>query len=117
MPAEERGAVVSRILGDGKQLVGISLTARYPNFYVVRIDSSWDIDGEDWKEQLEEIRDAIDADYRLNEAEEEEYQAENKAPVFPETDSGDDCGGCVWFPLEWPNPARADQSVTSAGTK
>lgn len=56
--------LVPEIFGDGKALIGLQPVNTRPNYYVVRIDSSWakNLDGE-FREHLEDIYDSIKLEY------------------------------------------------------
>lgn len=55
--------LVSEVLGDGEKLLILSPLMTRPNYYVVQIDSSWDIDGEEFRDHLDEIYDAVEMEF------------------------------------------------------
>src|ERR1700722_6636073 len=60
--------LVSEVFGDGKQLIGIAPINYRPNYFVVRIDSTWIInnharDCELLIDNIDEIYDAIEEEY------------------------------------------------------
>jgi hypothetical protein len=58
--------LVEEIFGDGKQLIWLEPLATRPNYYVVRVDSKWDIDngGRDpLCDHLDDIYEAIENEY------------------------------------------------------
>ncbi len=58
-----------------------------PDYYIVRIDSSWDFDSEDWPDLLEEIYEAIEAECGSDNDE------GNEGEGFPVFSSGGSCWG------------------------
>jgi len=96
--------LVDRVFGDGKQLIQLEPLNTRPNYYIVRIDSSWNIDNDDdtdlFIDHLDEIYNAI----------EEQFGAKCQ-----HTDP-DDCGcdedqgfpvlsadsGVGWDEMDWP---------------
>jgi hypothetical protein len=55
--------LVERTWGDGKQFVKLSPMLIRPNFYVIRVDSKTELEGDKWLDHLEEIMDAIDEEF------------------------------------------------------
>jgi len=62
-----RPALVTEVFGDGKKLVCLTPTAHRPNYYVVQVDSSWELDnfasGENFCDHLDDIYDAIEEQF------------------------------------------------------
>ncbi len=91
-------ASVEQVFGDGMKLIGLAPLNTRPNYYVIRIDSSWDLDASDeFLDHLEEIYDAI----------ENEYGARRTCYCDPENDECEKCRewpafcdeGSSWFEL------------------
>lgn len=99
-------AFVSDSLGDGKKLLFVTPLATRPNWYVVRVDSSWDINnfgnGELVCEHLEEILFPIEKEYGLAWYDEDDNELEVRRP-FPAL--SEDCG-VAWGEEEWPSPSN-----------
>lgn len=58
--------LVSKILGDGKKIIHFTPLATRPDYYIIRVDSQWDLDngGKDSiYDHLEELYNAIEDDY------------------------------------------------------
>ena len=105
--------------GDGKQLIGLSTLNSRPDYYVIRVDSRWDLDnggaGPLFIEHLDDILLALEEHFGLAFCEcGERYGATpnyDGEPVgcelckgssvkdgeFPNVDAD---GGCEWFPLD-----------------
>ena len=49
--------------GDGKQFIRLSPILIRPNFYVVRVDSKQELEGDKWYDLLEEIYNSIDEEF------------------------------------------------------
>lgn len=87
--------LVTRFLGDGKQLIWFTPMATRPNYYAVRIDSSWKISN--WEEppnlidHVDEIYSAIEEEYGNQDDE------GNENASFPVL--CDDCGSS-WVELD-----------------
>ena len=108
--------LIDRIFGDGKQLVGIQPLNTRPNYYVIRIDSGWDLsnwsDGDLFSDHLDEVLDAVEDQFPVIEAERSrpigggvpEERADlayyPKELGWPAIDLG---SGVHWFELKWPN--------------
>ncbi len=56
-------AVCSRIFGDGRALLALTTINSRPRYYVIRIDSSWEIDESTAPKGAVSIRDHLDAIY------------------------------------------------------
>lgn len=106
---------VEEALGDGNVLLGLQPLNTRPNYYVIRVDSSWHLDGcrtcedecpDELREHLDEIYDAIEAEYR--EKESVRYNNEHELPEGETPDSTEwpvldlECGD-RWFTID---PAR-----------
>lgn len=87
--------LVDEIFGDGQKFIRLSPLLIRPNFYVVRVDSKQDLEGDEWIDLLEEIRDAIDGEFGpccedYNRCECDHHE------TWPATF---DWGGCTWGEL------------------
>jgi len=104
--------LVTTVFGDGKQLIGLAPMMYRPHYFVVRIDSSWNIsnyahDCELLIDHMDEIYDAIEDEFyewpwarkyglRCGRACEDNHYGDNCARVC----FGD--GSCWWIE-EWPD--------------
>ncbi len=106
---------VEQALGDGNVLIGLQPLSARPNYYVIRVDSTWHLYGcrvcpgrcpDEITEHLEEIYSAIEEEY--GEVESVRYNNENDLPEGEAPDSDDwpvlnlDCGSS-WFTI---NPEK-----------
>lgn len=102
-------ALLSRVYGDGRALIGLSTIHQRPAFYIIRIDSSWTLHmdsdfpsgGPEYVEFHEEICFALEEEFGHTEADEEEDDPEilengNPWPAFNDRD------GSSWWRMEWP---------------
>jgi hypothetical protein len=107
--------LINAVLGDGKKLVGIQPLNTRPNYYVIRVDSGWDLsnleDGELFVDHLEDVYEAIEDQFSEMERE-REYLIEDGIPEeraelayyperlgWPVLSAG---SGVGWFELNWP---------------
>ena len=81
-------AYVKARFGDGKRLIGLVPIMHRPNYYLVWIDSGWDIDGDEIREALDSIWNAIGDEFGWR-----PYDDQGRYR-WPEEDSS---GGCSWF--------------------
>jgi hypothetical protein len=87
-PYMVRPALVKAKFGDGKRLLGLMPIMHRPCYYLVWIDSSWDIDGGVLRDHLDEMWAAIAEEFG-------ERPYEDERPYrWPEEDASD---GCSWF--------------------
>jgi hypothetical protein len=87
--------LVDHVFGDGRQLVWISPINHRPNYWVVRVDSSWSVDlddGETVYENIDEILDEIADKFGTIDDDDEEGW-------FPRVDLG---AGVSWGREPWP---------------
>ncbi len=105
---------VDEVLGDGMVLLGLQPLATRPHYYLVRVDSSWHLDGcracpdecpDQLVEQLEEIYEAIEEEYgeceHIRESNEDLEDGEDPdSDAWPVFDYG--CG-TSWFTVD-PKP-------------
>lgn len=113
---------VEAALGDGEVLLGLQPLNTRPNYYVIRVDSKWHLQGcrecendcpDELVEHLDEIYDAIEDEYgwkdRIDESNAE--LAEGEEP--DDTDwpvLNDDCGSS-WFTIDPTRYLRTAESV------
>lgn len=99
-PARVDPRFVEAVLGDGRQLLGMTTLDSRPNYYVIRVDSNWHLSmcrkcenhcPDQLFEHLEEIYEAIENEY--GRALDEETGEKDPWPAF------DDESGCSWFPF------------------
>ena len=86
-PYMVRPALVKARFGNGKRLIGLLPIRHRPNYYLVWIDSKWDIDGDEIREALDDIWNAIAEEFGERPHDSQTYR-------WPEEDSSD---GCSWF--------------------
>lgn len=103
--------LVSEVFGDGRKLLGLSGVNTRPAFWVIRVDSKWlDERGsgtELLRDHLEEIYQAIEADFGTGEKENGELYANAKFP------QACDIGvGCGWWQYE---PSKVERKTRKAG--
>jgi hypothetical protein len=105
-PHTVKPVIVDEVFGDGEKLICLSPTNHRPEYYVVQVDSSWNLDnfaeGELLCEHLDEIYDAIEGQfgrpYEHGDHEEDECPDEEKCYVgFPGLSED---GGCSWGEIE-----------------
>lgn len=87
-PYMVRPAYVKAKFGNGKRLIGLMPIMHRPNYYLVWIDSSWDIDGDVLRDKLDDIWQAIAEEFG------ERPYGSDRRYRWPEEDSSD---GCSWF--------------------
>lgn len=94
-------ALVDEVLGDGKRVIAFQPLATRPNYYVVRVDSSWCLDGEDGDDSIfehtDDIYDAIEEQYGRSHYEPDEDEEEAEDAPFPALD---DSYGSSWWSLD-----------------
>lgn len=70
-------AVFGGYLGNGRQLLWVQPLCTRPNYYLIRIDSSWRVDDSDeWYDRFEEVIDALEEEFSEKERE-REYLADD----------------------------------------
>lgn len=98
-------ALCSKIFGDGRALLALTTINSRPRYYVVRIDSRWEIDeasapegAESVRDHLDEIYDALEEDFgrAVYEDDEEVDEEPREWPAF------DDRSGTTWWRERWP---------------
>ena len=98
--------LVDEALGDGEQLIGLQTLNDRPNYYVIRVDSSWHLsqcrackdDCPDYlTEHLDEIYEAIEDQFGTPETEEDVEDGEEPERGWPRFDYGN---GTCWFSLD-----------------
>jgi hypothetical protein len=101
--------LVEEPIGDGSQLIWFETMDSRPNFWVLRVDSLWDLNNVA-AEQLEEIFEAIEDEYGSCICDEEPDEEDGPTPeeiaacAFPAFH--DSTGGCRWgeYSVEgWPS--------------
>lgn len=50
----------SRVFGDGRALMYLTPLNTRPNYYVLQVDSSWDLDGDEMHDRIDDIYDALE---------------------------------------------------------
>lgn len=87
-------AFVAAFFGDGKQLVAITPLNTRPNYYVIRVDSSWNLsnfqDEPIMGDYIDEIYDAIEAEYGCMDDRDEEDETPEEERGWPMLNS--ECG-------------------------
>lgn len=110
--------LVDKILGDGKQLIQLEPLNTRPDYYVVRIDSRWNLDDDDVDDadadanfiihHLGEIYNAIDEQFGAKcECEDPDDCECDEGQGFPVLST--DCG-VSWGDMDWPQAYTEDQS-------
>lgn len=69
---------VEEPLGDGGQLIWLEPMDTRPNYYVLRVDSSWDLD--DFSDHLESVYEAIENEYGPDDFDEDDDGGERGWP-------------------------------------
>lgn len=110
--------LVEKVFGDGKQLIGFEPLNSRPNFYVVLVDSSWNIsncgEGQLLSEHTDEIYEAIEEQYGCAWYDDDPPQRKF-GRTFPALNDG---SGVAWFSIKWPagmEPAGSSQMCTPGG--
>jgi hypothetical protein len=89
--------LVTEVFGDGKKLICLTPTNTRPNYYVVRVDSTWSLsnwaDGELFIDHLDDIYEAIEDEYGRSYDEETE---EHRGWPALSDDSGSSWGEIDW---------------------
>lgn len=94
--------LVSRIYGDGRQLIALYPIMFRPNHFVIRIDSAMNTGGDEFRELLDEIYDDIYDEFF------EWPWAKQYGRTWHEDDSADMdsriqwSDGCAWETIMWP---------------
>lgn len=101
---------VEQVLGDGRALLGLSPLNTRPNYYVIRIDSTWHLYGcrvckdecpDEVTEHLDEIYEAIEDEYgsaeQIRESNEEDPDEEPESDDWPVMSCD---SGSSWFTLD-----------------
>jgi hypothetical protein len=117
--------LINAVLGDGKKLAGIQPLNTRPNYYVIRVDSGWDLsnwgDGDLFVDDLEDVYEAIEDQFSEIEREREYLIEDGVSPeradlaYYPEElgwpvfslDSG-----VGWFELD--SPRKSVDRMTPA---
>lgn len=90
--------LVDQIFGDGGKMIGIAPLSTRPDYYVVRVDSKWDLDNfcttsSTVAEHTDEILDAIEDQFGRSRYDDDPPQRKHGRP-FPALD--EECG-VKWF--------------------
>jgi hypothetical protein len=96
-------AVLDAVFGDGQQLIALAPTSHRPNFYVVRINSGWDLNalGENTlRGNLDAIYDAIFEQFGYDVDDLDDEGNPEPRAGWPAACQDD---GCEWRPLDWPS--------------
>lgn len=101
-------ALLSRVYGDGRALMGLTTINNRPAFYVLRVDSSWSVqdhrapDGApEFADFSDDICEALEDEFGEARADSEEDDPDileygNPWPAF------DDRDGYCWWRMDWP---------------
>lgn len=105
-------ALSNRIFGDGRALMGLSTMNQRPKFYILRVDSQWEIgtdmqapdDAVEFAEYVDAICFALEDEfgrggYDDGSGEKETARERNRRRAWP---AFDDNGGCTWWRVNWP---------------
>lgn len=99
-------ALSDTVYGDGRALLGITTCNSRPAFYVIRIDSTWQV-GMDWSpsDDAPEIMEFVDA--IVGDLEDQFGPARcececGDCPEYREWPALDDDGGTMWWRKDWP---------------
>ena len=110
--------LANSIFGNGRRLLVLEPTNTRPNYYVVRIDSRWQLSnrgkGELLLDHLDDIYDAIEQEFGRCESESDEGCAACKrnACYFPIADFG---VGSSWGEMDWPKGFRQWKAAEAEG--
>ena len=106
-PRQVSPRFVRKALGNGDKLVGITPVATRPEYYVIRVDSGWEVSryakGEMLCEHMDEIYAAIEEQFSsAHDWEDEDEPGDPNAAEYgwPALDA--DCGS-TWFEYEMPD--------------
>lgn len=105
-------ALSDRIFGDGRALIGLSTLNQRPKFYILRVDSQWEIhsdprgpdDATEFTDYVDAICFALEDEfgrgrYDDGSGEKETARQRDRRRAWP---AFDDDGGCHWWRLSWP---------------
>jgi len=104
--------LVDKVFGDGRQLIALQPPNTGPNYYVVRIDSSWQLsdqglDGSLLAEHIGEVIAALEAQFGPSwYVGDPPKRGDDGRPFRPTKDDS----GCCWFALNWP-PGHEPPSI------
>lgn len=90
--------LVNDVFGDGQALLWIEPLNTRPNYYVVRIDSSWV--GDTLRDHFSEIYESIEDQYGFGDSE-DDGGIEQQSQPWP---AFDDSVGVSWGNYTWPDP-------------
>jgi hypothetical protein len=93
-----RAVFIETALGDGNKLIALSPLSSRPNYYLIRVDSSWSIDNDDpicICDHIDEIYDAVDAE--LGPMEWTDDRGRNRIEKWPALDYS---YGSSWWEVE-----------------
>lgn len=96
--------VCSKAFGDGRALLALSTINDRPRFYVLRIDSRWNVDDSTAPESADDLRDHLGDIYdalieEFGDAIHEDDDGEEFMDEWPAFDSAN---GCQWSRMDWP---------------
>ena len=102
VPREVSPKLVSATFGRGDRLIGLGPITQRPQYFVVRIDSSWRLEAEDdepsIRDHIDDIKDAIEDQFGMHVLDDEEIEdGEDVRAEWPTPDFGI---GCEWFPID-----------------
>lgn len=97
-----------RIFGDGAALIHITPLNTRPNYYAVRVDSSWALTGDEFYERLDSIYGALEDEYG---AAEDDELGEREWPAL------DLDAGSSWGRISWPKMHRRPRVVRRFGSQ
>lgn len=102
--------LVTEVFGDGRQLIWLTPLATRPNWYIVRIDSRWQLsnhatEGELFHDHKDEVYDSIEAEYGESD---DDYGGERRE--WPALNLS--CG-CGWGEEDWPRGFKPRALVTA----
>jgi len=109
--------LVDKVFGDGRQLVTLHPPNSGPNYYVVRVDSSWQLSdqgmgGSLFSDHIGAVIEAIEAQFGSAwYVGDPVKRLDNGQPFSP---TKEDCG-CRWFSLKWPEGLQPP-SIPAAAT-
>lgn len=98
-PTRFRPRVLAKAFGDGRQLILIASVNQRPRYWIVRVDSGWQIDGDadEFRDQLDGIKEAIEDEFGMVPID-DEGEPERDGD-WPEADFS---VGCEWGSHGWP---------------
>lgn len=99
--------LVNQVFGDGKKLIGLAPTMYRPNYFVVRVDSSWNLSN--YARDCELLIDHLDDVYDATEDEFCDWPWWRQYGLNPNRSRGEDnsaridwSDGSSWWEEEWP---------------